>query len=64
MEALAALLMILPQGKVFNILKGRLEVSRLVCGLGEREEGPSQNPIDMQSCLADFIEVQISLLKS
>lgn len=41
MEALAALLMILPQGKVFNILKGRLEVSRLVCGLGEREEEPS-----------------------
>jgi hypothetical protein len=30
LEALTALLMILPQGKIFNMLKSRLEVAKLV----------------------------------
>jgi hypothetical protein len=29
-EALCALLMILPQGKIFNLLKSRLEVSKFM----------------------------------
>ena len=50
-ETLAALLMILPQGKVFNMLKGRLEVSRLAGGVSEKGESISENPIDIEFCL-------------
>jgi hypothetical protein len=30
LESLTALLMILPQGKIFNMLKNRLEVAKLI----------------------------------
>jgi hypothetical protein len=43
--------MILPQGKVFNMLKGRLEVSRLAGGVSEKGESISENPIDIEFCL-------------
>lgn len=38
LEALTALLMILPQGKIFNMLKSRLEVAKLV---GSNEGAPA-----------------------
>lgn len=38
--------MILPQGRVFNMLKGRLEVGRLVGSIGSPIRMAVENPID------------------
>lgn len=64
LEALAALLMILPQGKVFNMLKGRLEVGRLVgvgIAKGKMEES---NPIDIDKCLKEYLDSQAVLQRA
>jgi hypothetical protein len=59
-EALAALLMILPQGKVFNMLKGRLEVGRLV-SVSVKDKMVSENRVNIDLCLKEFMDSQVAL---
>ena len=55
LEALAALLMVLPQGKVFNMLKGRLEVGRLVGVAIPKGKTEVENSVDVEQCLKEYL---------
>jgi hypothetical protein len=54
--------MILPQGKIFNMLKSRLEVAKLV-GHAEQPPAMGEAEIDVEFCLAEYRESQATFPK-
>jgi hypothetical protein len=46
--------MILPQGKIFNMLKSRLEVAKLVRPTEEAPVAMEEPDIDVEYCLAEY----------
>lgn len=54
--------MILPQGKIFNMLKSRLEVARLLAP-AEQPAALGEPEIDVEYCLAEYRESQASFPK-
>lgn len=54
LECLNELLMILPQGKIFNMLRNRLDSQNLSKTFHQGFQSKGENPIDIEACFRSY----------